>query len=562
MARDRSARYPLNHHPRPQAFTSAHSYIGPLFTSSYSEIDVCTGTNTARTAAKTVPDNSGRWVLYSFFIRLAGTMKISHYIFLGFVSILILFSITTFVNFSLSNAVMENNDYFTRSTNLVRNSSRFQRNLLTMVNGLRGYLLTGEHSFVEAYDTANIENTQILKEMEGLITDSAQRRMLNHIKELNDQWTEEYTDPLKQAKMSADISREHLDTFNRVYKEKFASGHERSIQTALQQQFKAFSSSEYTMRDVRKQELAASVTRTNRLSLLLTSTSIILGLFIIIFVTLKISRRIRVMTDMANNIASGHYDVTISDLGKDELSALGNALNHMARQLSGNIALLKRSNAELDQFAQIVSHDLKGPLRGISNVVTWIDEDHQEELTPKMTEYMELIKGRVHRAENLIEGLLSYAKADKEEIEKEEVYLNALVKEAVDNLPDTGNVQVEIGDLPVVHAERLWLFQIFSNLISNAIKHNDKPFPTVKVYCKEQPDHYEFFIEDNGNGIEQHYHKRIFIIFQTLKDRDSFESTGVGLAIVKKIIDLKKQQINVSSSPGKGSVFSFTWSKE
>lgn len=100
-------------------------------------------------------------------------MKISHYIFLGFVSILLLFSITTFVNFSLSNAVMENNDYLTRSTNLVRNSSRFQRNLLTMVNGLRGYLLTGEHSFVEAYDTANIENTQILKEMEGLITDSA-----------------------------------------------------------------------------------------------------------------------------------------------------------------------------------------------------------------------------------------------------------------------------------------------------------------------------------------------------------------------------------------------------
>src|SRR5689334_20894199 len=123
-------------------------------------------------------------------------MKISHYIFLGFVSVLILFSITTFVNFSLSNTVMENNDYFTRSTNLVRNSGRFQRNVLTMVNGLRGYLLTGEKSFVEAYDSANIENEIILKEMEGLITDSSQTKMLRHIKELNDQWTEEYTDPL------------------------------------------------------------------------------------------------------------------------------------------------------------------------------------------------------------------------------------------------------------------------------------------------------------------------------------------------------------------------------
>jgi signal transduction histidine kinase len=431
-----------------------------------------------------------------------------------------------------------------------------------MVNGLRGYLLTGERSFVEAYDSANIENELILKEMEGLINDSAQIKMLRHIKDLNDQWTEEYTDPLKQAKMSASISRQHLNTFNKVYKEKFASGHERNIQTALQQQFKAFAASEYDLRDMRKQELAASVNNTRRLSLLLTSASIILGLSIITFVTLKISRRIRAMTDMANDIAGGNYDVTIKDVGKDELSDLGNALNHMSRELSRNITLLKRSNEELDQFAQIVSHDLKGPLRGISNVISWIEEDHKHELTPKVNEYMDLINGRVHRAENLIEGLLSYAKADKETIEKEDVTLNDLVKEVVDNLPDTGDVHVEIGDLPTIHAEKLWLFQIFSNLIGNAIKHNDKADPTVKVYFKEQSDHYEFFIEDNGNGIANHYHKRIFIIFQTLKDRDSFESTGVGLAIVKKIVDTKKQQINVVSSPGKGSVFSFTWSKE
>lgn len=489
-------------------------------------------------------------------------MKISHYIFLGFISILVLFSITTFVNFSLSNTVKENSDYFTRSMALVRHSSRFQRNLLTMVNGLRGYLLTGEKSFVDAYDTANVENEQLLIEMEELIMDSTQMRMLTRIKYLNDQWTAEYTDPLKQAKMSSSISRKHLDTFNMVYKEKFASGHERNIQDALQHEFREFAYSEYARRDIRKQELADSIARTNRLSLLLTSASFVLGLFIITFVTMKIYRRIRTMTNMANNIASGNYDVTVEDVGQDELSSLGNALNHMARELLRNITLLKRTNEELDQFAQIVSHDLKGPLRGISNVVSWIEEDHQQELTPKVIEYIELIRGRINRAEKLIEGLLSYAKADKVEIEKEVVNLNTLIKEVVDNLPDSDNVHVEIAKLPVIYAEKLWLFQIFSNLISNAIKHNDKPSPMVKIYYKEQPDHYEFFIEDNGNGIESHYQKRIFIIFQTLKDRDSFESTGVGLAIVKKIIDLKKQQIRVISAPGKGSVFSFTWSKD
>lgn len=489
-------------------------------------------------------------------------MKISHYIFLGFVSVLILFSITTFVNFSLSNAVTENNAYFSRSTNLVRNSSRFQRNVLNMVNGLRGYLLTGEKSFVEAYDTANIENELILKELSSMLTDTLQINMLQQIKELNDQWTEEYTDPLKQAKMSASISRQHLDTFNMVYKEKFVSGHEQAIQAALQEKFKTFSAYEYARRDARKEELAASVINTNILSLLLTSASIVLGLFIIIYVTMKISRRIKVMTDMANNIAGGNYDVTIKDTGSDELSALGDALNHMTEELARNITLLKRSNEELDQFAHIVSHDLKAPLRGISNVVSWIEEDHKEELTPKVSEYMELIKGRVIRAENLIEGLLSYAKADKEEIEKEQIALSSLVKEVLDTLPDMGHVKVEIADLPVVHGEKLWLFQIFSNLIGNAVKHNEKPGPAVKIYYEEQPDHYEFFIEDNGNGIEKHYQRRIFTIFQTLKDRDSFESTGVGLAIVKKIIETKKQHINVVSAPGKGSVFSFTWSKD
>jgi signal transduction histidine kinase len=431
-----------------------------------------------------------------------------------------------------------------------------------MVNGLRGYLLTGEQSFVEAYDTANIENELILKELSSMTMDTAQIAMLGQIKSLNDQWTEEYTDPLKQAKMSASISRQHLDTFNKVYKEKFASGHERRIQNELQGKFKDFAAYEYAMRERRSRELAASLSNTNRISFLLTSASILLGLFIITFVTLKISGRIKVMTDMANDIAAGNYEVTITDTGKDELSSLGATLNHMAKELSRNINLLKRSNQELDQFAQIVSHDLKGPLRGISNVVSWIEEDHKEELSPKVSEYMELIKGRITRAENLIEGLLSYAKADKEAIEKEEVALNALVKEVVDNLPDASDVKVEIADLPTVYAEKLWLFQIFSNLIGNAIKHNDKPHPTVKVYYKETPDHYEFFIKDNGNGIEKHYHQRIFVIFQTLKDRDSFESTGVGLAIVKKIIETKKQQINLSSAPGKGSVFSFTWAKD
>jgi signal transduction histidine kinase len=267
------------------------------------------------------------------------------------------------------------------------------------------------------------------------------------------------------------------------------------------------------------------------------------------------------MSNMANTIAAGNYNAHLDDIGNDELSSLGHSLNHMAQELSKNISLLRQSNAELDQFAHVVSHDMKGPLRGISNVVSWIEEDHQTELSPRLTEYVGLIKGRVDRAENLINGLLAYARADREAVEKEAVDVRQLVDEVLENLPEKGSVSVSVGPMPVINTERILLFQVFSNLIGNAFKHNDKVRGTIRLYYHEHPGTYEFFIEDNGIGIDEKYHERIFQIFQTLRERDSFESAGVGLAIVKKILDSKKQTIKVNSKPGEGAIFSFTWPK-
>ena len=146
-------------------------------------------------------------------------------------------------------------------------------------------------------------------------------------------------------------------------------------------------------------------------------------------------------------------------------------------------------------------------------------------------------------------------------MEKEATDLNLLVHEIMENRPAGSNVKVEVSLLPIIYGEKFLLFQVFSNLIGNAIKYNDKEKGLVKIYCEEHLTEYEFFVEDNGIGIAPAYHKKIFVIFQTLADKDTFASTGVGLAIVKKILDSKKQQIRVDSTPGKGSVFSFTWPK-
>jgi signal transduction histidine kinase len=488
-------------------------------------------------------------------------MKISYYIFISFLFILLLFATTTFINFRLSGTINSNTEYLSTSTEIIRNSGRFQRNILNMISGLRGYLLTGERSFIDSYDASQAENDTILTDLSSLITDTNQIQLLKEIKELNDKWTDEYTEPLRKAKMLSNVSDSNLQVFNRFYKEKFLTGDERTIQANLQQRFKEFSRLEYSLRERRKAILNKTVYETRQLSFDLTILSLVIALVVVSILVRKISRRIAAMTQMANAIAAGNYNANIKDTGNDELSSLGYSLNHMADELSKNISLLRRSNDELDQFAHIVSHDMKSPLRGIGNVVSWIEEDHKQELSPKVDQYLHIIKERIVRGENLIEGILSYARVGKEELEKETLDLNLLVNEIVENLPADRNIKTEVSPLPILYSEKFLLFQVFSNLIGNAIKYNDKEMGLVKVYCEEHLSEYEFFVEDNGIGIAAPYHKKIFTIFQTLSDKGTSTSTGVGLAIVKKILDGKKKSIRLRSEPGKGSVFSFTWPK-
>jgi signal transduction histidine kinase len=490
-------------------------------------------------------------------------MKISHFIFLGFMLILSLFSITTYINLRQAEKVNENSEWFAESTTIVRNSNRFQRNILNMVSGLRGYLFTGENHFIQAYDSASMENKNILAELSLLIADtSKQKREFQQIVQLNDRWINEFAMPLIEAKKAAGSSDSSLISFNRLYREKLGSGTERNINRNLQLKFRDFSNYEFDLREKHKQALTASITQTRTISFVLTTFSIIFGILIAFFLAFRISTRIMRMVKMADMISMGNYEVSTEASGKDELSLLGRSLNHMARVLSENIALLKRKNEELDQFAHIVSHDLKAPLRGIDNVVTWIEEDHSNELSPKLKEYIQHIRGRLIRAENLIKGILSYARIGREMAVKEIVNLNTMLVDIQENLNVRPGINLSFQKgLPHIFTERVPLQQVLSNLTGNAIKYHDKMSGTVKVFFRDKNNHYEFTVEDDGPGIAKNYHDKIFGIFQTLQERDSFESTGIGLAIVKKILDDRKQNIQLRSEPGKGSAFTFTWPK-
>jgi signal transduction histidine kinase len=490
-------------------------------------------------------------------------MRISNLIFLGFFVILILFSATTYMNFIEAERVTENSDFFSKSAGIVRNSNRFQRNVLSMISGLRGYLFTGENYFIQSYDSAREENTSILEELSTVIPDtSRQWSALREIERLNNSWRDNFAMPLIEAKKMSRESNSNRLAFDRLYREKIANGTETRISRSLQQKFRDFSNYEYRLRDIRREELEASIWRTRRISFYLTSLSIILSLAIATFIAYRISNRILKMVRMADKIAAGRYDNLMIDEGGDELSKLARSLNHMAQVLSENISLLQRKNEELGQFAHIVSHDLKAPLRGIGNVVTWIEEDHAQELNAKLQEYVQHIKGRLVRAENLIEGILQYARVGRDSPVREMVDLNALVNDVVETVAPQTEIKIDVqARLPVIECEKLPLHQVLSNLIGNAVKYHDKPDGMISVSFENKDDHYSFSIWDNGPGIDRIYHEKIFGIFQTLRARDSFESTGVGLAIVKKILDDRKQTIKVASAPGQGAAFTFTWPK-
>jgi signal transduction histidine kinase len=490
-------------------------------------------------------------------------MRITYLIFLSFVFILLLFTATTYINYRQSEKVRENTEYMNMSTDMIRNANRFQRNILNMVSGLRGFLITGENYFLQAYDSASAENSVIIKEISDILPDtSANEKLLAEIDSINKEWISRFTVPLRNAKISAEASEQNIPFFNRLYKEKMFVSEESRMNVILQNKIREFINSEYRHREMRQEALARSINETRQISFTLTLLSIIAGFSVVIFLVYRIRKRIKKMTSMADTIASGNFSVHTEDHGTDELSGLARSLNHMAKMLNNSFNELKRKNQELDQFAHIVSHDMKTPLRGIGNVVEWIEEDHKDELTPKVAEYLDLIRGRVERGENLIQGLLSYSRIGKEQEKFELVNLSELLDEILENYNGKNLQVIKEQGLPVFWTHKVPLFHVMANLVSNAIKYNDKPKALISIYHREYEDHFEFFVEDNGPGISEAYHQKIFVIFQTLHDRGVRESTGVGLAIVKKILDSRNETISIHSVPGEGAVFSFTWKKQ
>jgi len=234
-------------------------------------------------------------------------------------------------------------------------------------------------------------------------------------------------------------------------------------------------------------------------------------------------------------------------------------LEKLNKDLESAVWELRRANKELQEFAYITAHDLKTPLRGIGTLADWISTDYADKFDDQGKKQVRLLVGKAKQMSALIDDILQYSRLGHTSPEKRQVDLNTVLSEVIAGIDPPENIQITIeNELPVLMCEKTQIIQVFQNLLSNAVKYMDKPEGQIKVGCVEQDGFWKFSVADNGPGIDEKYFKKIFKIFQTLSPNDRVDSTGIGLSIVKKIVELNAGIVWVESELGQGSTFFFT----
>ena len=254
---------------------------------------------------------------------------------------------------------------------------------------------------------------------------------------------------------------------------------------------------------------------------------------------------LKVFASVANLVASQfksaiHYQNKLeSELQKDKL-----------------FKALQKSNEELNNFAHVVSHDLKSPLHSMNALVHWIKDSPGNSIEVESIGYLELLLGKIEHMDSLIHGVLNYSRLDCVEEEENEIDLNGVVSELVEAIEIPEHIEINCMTLPVVNGDKFRLYQLFQNILSNAVKFIDKPQGKIEIMVVTRAKHFEFCIKDNGIGISKKYHERIFKMFSKLDTKNN--GSGVGLTIVKKIVSYYGGDVWLTSDEGKGTSFFFT----
>jgi signal transduction histidine kinase len=341
-------------------------------------------------------------------------------------------------------------------------------------------------------------------------------------------------------------------------------------------------------------EVYGAVNQTGTYVLILGVSGSVVMALLLMFLTRRLTLPVNDLANGARRVTQGQLDHAVPVRSRDELGLLAQAFNRMIARLrqaladleqeiaerkraedelrrhrdhleelvTERTARLEAANTELSQYAYIVSHDLRAPLRAVRNYADFLREDLEGTLNGEQKAYLDGLGRAVHEAEDLIGDLLKLSRLDRHNVQMETVDLGLFLRELIASLDLPAEVETVMGDdWPTLNVEPTLLRQIFQNLIDNAVKFNDSPRKRVELGWRPAEEGYELFVRDNGIGIEPRYQAQIFRMFERLHIWEEYEGTGIGLAIVKKAAGKLGSSVRLESQPGQGSTFFVTLPK-
>lgn len=415
----------------------------------------------------------------------------------------------------------EANLWIDHTKEVISESRLLRRILVDAETGIRGYAITKKPEFLEPYRKAEQSILPQLVRLTDLVADNPQQQQAIGKIEQRVQTRLELLTQVEKI-IEAEQDKNNSPQLSRL----FAEG--KAEMDSIRQSLDRFQNQEWQLLDERQQTLA-KINRITNIALVVSIFSILSGYALAVKLYLQSERQQKAK----------------------------------AAKLKAANQLLASRNQELDQFTYIVSHDLKAPLRAISNLSNWIEEDLADKMDEDSKKNMTLLRKRVARMDMFISSLLEYARAGKSKEDKKTVDVRELLQEIIDSIAPPPSFVVNIdGKMPVMQTEALLLQQVFSNLVSNAIKHHHRDEGEIVISAIEQGKYYQFSVADDGAGIAAEHQEKIFAIFQTLVTKDTKANTGIGLSIVKKIVENHGGKIWLESELDRGTTFYFTWSIE
>ncbi len=465
-----------------------------------------------------------------------------------------------------------------QTNEIIQKGYRLLAAAMDLQRGMRGFLITGKERFLEPYIAGLGRFDTLYDDLKLLVDDNPQQvKTIKNIRKTIGVWINTIAVPLIDLRRKISISTTMEDLAAAIGKEKG------------KEYFDEFRVALKNFRNVEEGLLSEREIANRRdinLSYLFIGITLLVALGIgsgfAYMVGQGIASPITKLTAVMGTLSEGDTNVEIPGAyRKDEMGRMAETVEEFKRRMIENLTLqaqtekakedleiqsaeLARSNLELENFAYIASHDLKAPLRGISNLSKWIAEDLGDSVDEETSENLELMHSRVERLEGLLDGLLQYSRVGRGDEKPEIVDVGQLISDITAYISPPEGCEVTVnGTLPTLTTEKAPLEQVFRNLIDNAIKHRDQDQIRILISGEEDADYCSFEVRDNGPGIPERFQERVFMMFQTLKPRDDLEASGMGLAMVKKLIEVNGGDINLESDPeDRYSVFRFTWKKQ